>query len=349
MKISAYAALNPKSQLEHFEIMRRTPGPHDVAIDIHYCGICHSDVHQVSNDWGGGSIFPMVPGHEIAGVVKSVGNAVSKFKVGDKVGIGCIVDSCRSCHSCKSHLEQYCEEGFVGTYNSRERQSKAPTYGGYSKHIVVDENYVLHIPEGLSLDKAAPLLCAGITTYSPLKHWQAGPGKKVAILGLGGLGHVALKLAKSLGAEVSVLSHSPQKEGMAKGFGADKFLVTSNPAHLNKVTNYFDLILCTVSSEIDWNPYLNLLKHDGTFVILGISVAPVAVGSLGLVLKRRNLAGSLIGGIQETQEMLNYCAKHKITPETELIPVTKINDAYNRMIKGDILQRFVIDIATLHA
>jgi len=278
---------------------------------------------------------------------KKIGSSVKQFKVGDRVGVGCIVDSCRECQSCKKHYEQFCDQGMVGTYNSRERATKAPTYGGYSTQIVVDENYVLHIPESLPLEKAAPLLCAGITTYSPLKHWNAGKGKKVGVLGLGGLGHTAVKLAKAMGAEVTVLSHSPRKADIAKRLGADHFYSTADENTFKNSKNYFDIILNTASAELNWNEYIPLLNQDGAFVILGVSVAPIAIGSLGLIFRRRALAGSLIGGIKETQEMLDFCAKHNVTPEIEIIPITKVNQAYDTMSKGDVMNRYVIDIGSL--
>jgi uncharacterized zinc-type alcohol dehydrogenase-like protein len=342
----AYAALNSTKPLGPFSIERRDPGPHDALIDIQYCGICHSDVHQVRSDWGN-SIFPMVPGHEIAGTVVKVGAQVSRFRVGDRVGVGCFTDSCRDCPSCREGLEQYCERGMVLTYNGYEKDGKTPTYGGYSTRIVVDENYVFKIPENLPLDKAAPLLCAGITTYSPLRHWKAGPGKKVAVLGLGGLGHMAVQLAHAMGAEVTVLSHSMKKKADGIRLGADHFLATSEPGTLEKLAGHFDLILNTVSVELDWNAYLNLLKRDGVMVQLGVPTKAPEIQVFNLVLKRRSLAGSLIGGIAETQEMLNFCGQHGIASEIELIPITKVNEAYDRMVRSDVRYRFVIDIGTL--
>lgn len=346
-KAKAYAAASAKQPLAPFTFERRQPGPNDVAIKIQYCGICHSDIHQARDEWGG-SIFPMVPGHEIAGVVQSVGSKVTRYKVGDKVGVGCFVDSCRHCSACERDLQQYCEAGMNATYNSRERDGKTPTFGGYSDHIVVDENYVLRIPSNLPLDKAAPLLCAGITLYSPLSHWQAGPGKKVAIIGLGGLGHMGVKIAKAMGAEVMVLSQSLKKKEDGLKMGAHHFYATSDAATFEKLQNSFDLIINTVSVDMDWNQYLNLLKLDGTLVVVGVPEKPTPVGAFSLIAGRRSLAGSLIGGIKETQEMLDFCGKHSITCDIELIPIQKVNEAYERVIKSDVRYRFVIDMASLN-
>lgn len=341
-----YAALNAKTPLAPFSFERRDPKDHDLVIEIQYCGICHSDMHQARDEWGGSS-FPMVPGHEIAGVVTKLGKNVTKFKVGDKVGVGCFVDSCRHCKNCHDGLEQYCLEGMTGTYNATERDGKTPTFGGYSNQIVVDENYVLRMPNNLSLDAAAPLLCAGITLYSPLMHWKAGPGKKVAIVGLGGLGHMGVKIAHALGAEVTVLSHSLKKEAEGRKMGADHFFATSDPATFEKLQGKFDLIICTVSAQLDWNEYLNLLALDGAMVVVGIPEKAVPVGAFPLVMGRRSLAGSLIGGIKETQEMLDFCGKHNIACDIELIPISKVNEAYERVIKSDVRYRFVIDMKTL--
>jgi len=340
-----YAALSAKSALAPFSFERREPREHDVAIDIQYCGICHSDIHQAWDEWGG-SAFPMVPGHEIAGVVTAVGNKVTKYKVGDKVGVGCFVDSCRKCPQCLKGLQQYCTVGMVLTYNGKDYEG-APTFGGYSEKIVVDENYVLRIPDNLPLDAAAPLQCAGITLYSPLKHWQAGPGKKVAIVGLGGLGHMGVKLAHAMGAEVTVLSQSLKKQEDGKRLGADYFYATSDPATLTKLKKYFDLIICTVSTGIDWNQYLELLKIDGAMVVVGIPDKDVPVNASRLIMGRRSLAGSVIGGIPETQEMLDFCGKNNITCDIELIPIQKVNEAYERVLKSDVRYRFVIDMASL--
>ena len=344
--VKGYAAKGPKTPLTPFTFERRDPRELDVAIDIKFCGICHSDIHQARDEWGG-SIFPMVPGHEIAGIVTQVGSKVTKYKVGDHVGVGCMVDSCRHCSPCESGLEQYCQAGMTGTYNSMERDGKAATQGGYSDKIVVNENYVLKIPSNLPLDAAAPLLCAGVTLYSPLMHWKAGPGKKVAILGLGGLGHMGVKIAHALGAEVTVLSHSMKKMEDAKRLGADHFFATSDPETFTKLAGTFDLIINTVSAEIDWNQYLGLVKLDGTMVVVGVPEKPTPVHSFSLIGGRKSLAGSGIGGIKETQDMLDFCSKHNITCDIELISADKINEAYERVLKSDVRYRFVIDMATL--
>lgn len=342
----AYAAPSSTKPLRPFQFERRDPGPQDVQIDIKFCGVCHSDIHQARDEWGG-SIFPMVPGHEIVGVVRRTGAKVTKFKAGDKVGVGCFVDSCRDCQSCHEGLEQYCEHGMTATYNGLERDGKTPTYGGYSSQIVVDEDYVLKIPDNLPLDAAAPLLCAGITTYSPLRHWNAGPGKKIAVVGLGGLGHMAVKLAHAMGSEVTVLSQTLKKQADGKRLGADHFYATADSSTFEMLKGKFDLIINTVSAELDWNRYLNLLKRDGTLVLLGVPPTSPPVQAFSLIAGRRSLAGSLIGGIKETQEMLDFCGRHGITSDIELIAMEKINDAYERMIKGDVRYRFVIDLATL--
>ena len=346
IKTKGYAAPSAKTKLAPFSFERREPKDHDVVIDIKFCGICHSDIHQARDEWGG-SQFPMVPGHEIAGVVKQVGAKVKNFKVGDSVGVGCMVDSCRHCEHCEKDLEQFCQNGMTGTYNSVERDTKIPTQGGYSDKIVVDENFVLKIPKNLPLNAAAPLLCAGITLYSPLMHWKAGPGKKVAIIGLGGLGHMGVKLAHALGAEVTVLSQSLKKQDDAKRLGADHFYATSDPKTFQKLQNHFDLIINTVSAEMDWNQYLSLVKLDGSMVVVGVPEKPTPVSSFALIGGRRSLAGSLIGGIKETQEMLDFCGKHNIVCDIEVIPAEKINEAYERVLKSDVRYRFVIDMATL--
>ena len=343
----AYAAPAANVPLAPFSIERRPVGPHDVLIESKFCGVCHSDLHQVRDEWGG-SIFPMVPGHEIVGRVAEVGAEVTKFKVGDLAGVGCMVDSCRTCPSCQEGLEQYCETtGMVGTYNGREIGTGAPTYGGYSTRIVVDENYVLQVSEKLDLARVAPLLCAGITTYSPLRQWQVGPGHRVAVLGLGGLGHMAVKLAAAMGAEVTVLSTSPDKRADAEALGAHKFVVTKNADELKGVRNYFDFIINTVSAKIDLAGYLNLLRRDGTMILLGVPPEAPQVHAFNLIGKRRRIAGSLIGGIAETQEMLDFCAEHNIMADIELIDMQDINEAYERMLQGDVKYRFVIDLATL--
>ncbi len=342
--IKAYAAQDAHSPLAPFTIDRRDPRADDVEISITHCGVCHSDVHQARNEWGG-SVFPIVPGHEIVGVVTKVGSSVKKFKVGDRVGVGCLVDSCQHCQSCKEGLEQYCDNS-VGTYNAVEKDGSR-TYGGYSTAVVVKESFVLKIPDNLSMDGVAPLLCAGITTYSPLRHWKTGPGKKVAVIGLGGLGHMAVKLAHAMGAEVTILSQSLKKEADGKRLGASAFYATSNPDTFTKLESTFDLIINTVSVELDWNLYLNLLKRDGSMVLLGIPNTAPTVQAPALIFARRSLAGSLIGGIQETQEMLDFCGKHGITSDIELINMNQINEAYERMLKGDVRYRFVIDMESL--
>jgi uncharacterized zinc-type alcohol dehydrogenase-like protein len=341
-----YAAYHAKEALKAFSFERRDVGPHDVLIDIQFCGVCHSDVHQVRDEWGH-SLFPMVPGHEIVGVVNQVGAQVKKFKKGDAVGVGCIVDSCRHCGPCRNHLEQFCEEGMTGTYNSVERESRRPTYGGYANNIIVDENYVLRISPKRPLNATAPLLCAGITTYSPLKHWKVGPGQKVGIVGLGGLGHMGVKFANALGAEVTVFSTSPSKEKDAKKLGAHHFAVTKDPKTFENLREKFDFILNTVSATLDLNQYLGLLRLNGTMVMVGVPEKPETLHTFPLIGRRRSLAGSLIGGIQETQEMLDFCADKGITADVEMISIGEINTAYERMLKSDVKYRFVIDIASL--
>ena len=327
LPVRAFAALSPDKPLQPFTLERRAARPHDVVIDIQYCGICHSDIHQARDEWGGAT-FPMVPGHEITGTVASVGAGVTKYKVGDKVGVGCFVDSCRTCDPCRGGLQQYCDQGMTGTYNSKDRETGVPTQGGYSNRIVVDENYVLRMPSNLPLDAAAPLLCAGITLYSPLKHWKAGPGRKVAIVGLGGLGHMGVKIAAALGAEVTVLSQSLKKKDDAMKMGAKHFYATSDTETFKKLRGSFDLIINTVSAELDWNQYLGLLRLDGALVLVGIPENEVPpVGAYSLIGKRRTLAGSLIGGIQETQEMLDFCGQHGIVCEIEKIAMQDVNKA----------------------
>jgi uncharacterized zinc-type alcohol dehydrogenase-like protein len=345
MSTKAFAAASPKASLGPFSIERRAPRDHDIAIDIKFCGICHSDIHQARDEWGG-SIFPMVPGHEIGGIVIAVGSKVSKFKVGDKVGVGCFVDSCRRCDPCRQGLEQYCTVNLVATYNARENDG-TPTFGGYSEKIVVDENYVLRMPENLPLDAASPLLCAGITLYSPLKHWKAGPGKKVAIVGLGGLGHMGVKLAHALGAEVTVLSQSMRKQADAKRPGADHFHATSDPETFANLNGKFDLVINTVSAEMDWNQYMGLLRVDGSMVVVGLPEKQIPVAAFSLITGRRSLAGSMIGGMPETQEMLDFCGKHNIVCDIERVPIQKVNEAYERVLKSDVRYRFVIEMASL--
>lgn len=346
IQAKGYAAQTAVSELAPWAFERREVGNHDVQFDILYCGICHSDIHQVRDEWGG-SIFPMVPGHELVGKVVKVGAHVTKFKVGDLAGVGCMVDSCRECECCKDGLEQFCASGASMTYNGYEQDKKTPTYGGYSNTFVANEKYVLHVSEKLSLAAVAPLLCAGITTYSPLRHWKVGKGHKLAVLGLGGLGHMAVKFGVAFGAEVTVLSTSPAKEQDAKKLGAQKFVVTSDKAQLQSVQGYFDFILDTVSAEHDLSLYLSLLKHSGTHICVGAPSTPAQVHAFSLIMGRKSLAGSLIGGIAETQEMLDYCAEHNIVSDIELIDIQNVATAYERMLKGDVRYRFVIDMASL--
>ena len=341
-----YAAQNAQSDLKPWSFERREVGPHDVQFDIQFCGVCHSDLHQIKNDWGEG-IFPMVPGHEIVGKVIKVGEHVKKFKVGDLAGTGCLVDSCRTCENCQDGLEQFCLNGMTGTYNSLEQDKKTPTYGGYSNTIVVHEDFVLHISDKLSLAAAAPLLCAGITTYSPLRHWKVGKGHKLAVLGLGGLGHMAVKFGVAFGAEVTVLSTSPTKEADAKELGAHHFVVTKDATQLANVVGSFDFILDTVSAPHDINMYLSLLKTNGVHICVGVPPTPYDLHAFSLIGGRKSLVGSLIGGLPETQEMLDYCAANNIVSEIEIIDIKDIHAAYDRMLKGDVRYRFVIDMATL--
>ena len=343
--VNAYAAQDAVTPLEPFKIERRIVGPQDVQIEIMYCGVCHSDIHQVRDEWGG-SIYPMVPGHEIVGHITKVGDDVKNFKIGDLVGIGCFVDSCRVCPSCLANEEQYCDKGMISTYNGRDK-SGAPTYGGYSTQIVVDEKYTLRVSEKLAIEGVAPLLCAGITTYSPLKHWNIGKGHKVAIVGLGGLGHMGVKFAASFGAEVTVLSTSRSKEQDALNLGAHHFAVTTDIETMKRLQGHFDFILSTISAQHDYNQYLSLLTLNGTLVVVGVPPQPSTVHAFSLIGKRRSIAGSLIGGIKETQEMLDYCAAHNIVSDVEVIKASEINTAYERMLKGDVRYRFVIDIASI--
>lgn len=343
----AYAATSATSPVGPFAFERREADEHDVSIDIKFCGICHSDIHQARNEWGN-SLYPMVPGHEIAGLVTAIGSKVTKFKPGDKVGVGCFVDSCRRCAQCKRGLEQFCSNSPIFTYNCKDNRGNL-MMGGYSERIIVDENYILRIPDKLPLDASAPLLCAGITLYSPLRHWQAGPGKKVAIIGLGGLGHMGVKLAHAMGAEVTVLSQTLKKEADGKRLGADNYFATSDEKTFSKLQNYFDLILNTVSSDMDWGKYLSLANIDGTMVLLGVPEKPVPMGAFPLIGGRRSLAGSMIGGIRETQEMLDFCGKHNTPAEIETIPIQEVNEAYSRILKSDVRYRFVIDMASLKA
>jgi alcohol dehydrogenase (NADP+) len=343
---NAYAVQSATDALAPFSFQRRDVQAHDVQIDILYCGVCHSDIHQARNEWGG-SIYPMVPGHEIVGRVIKTGEQVTKFKTDDLVGVGCFVDSCRECPQCKTGQEQYCEKGMSPTYNGYEQDGKTPTFGGYSTQIVVDENYVLRVSPKLALEGVAPLLCAGITTYSPLRHWNVGKGHKVGVLGLGGLGHMGVKLAAAFGAEVTMLSSSPSKEADAKRLGADRFALTSNPEVFKQYSRYFDFILDTVSAPHDPEKYLETLKTNGALIIVGLPPEPIPVRAHSLVSRRRTVAGSMIGGIAETQEMLDFCADRNITSDVEVIPIQQINEAYERTMKGQVKYRFVIDIASL--
>ncbi|MFI9235114.1 NAD(P)-dependent alcohol dehydrogenase [Streptomyces sp. NPDC053079] len=346
--VHAYAAPAPKAPLERTTIVRRELGAHDILIEVKYAGICHSDIHTARAEWGEGGHFPIVPGHEIAGVVAEVGSAVTRYAPGDRVGVGCFVDSCRECENCRSGLQQYCtgELGNVGTYGATGRDGQV-TQGGYSTHLVADENYVLRIPESIPLDAAAPLLCAGITLYSPLAHWKAGPGKKVAVVGLGGLGHMGVKIAHAMGAEVTVLSQSLRKKEDGLRLGADHYHATSDPATFEELAGTFDLILSTVSAELDLNAYFGLLRTDGTFVQLGLPEHPLPVAAFALVTQRKSFAGSMIGGIPETQEMLDFCGEHGIASDIELIRADQINEAYERVLASDVRYRFVIDAATI--
>ncbi|MGB0972003.1 MAG: NAD(P)-dependent alcohol dehydrogenase [Mycobacterium sp.] len=346
--VTAYAAPSANAPLTQTTITRRDVGDHDVALDIHFSGICHSDLHTVQGEWGDVQ-YPVVPGHEIAGVVTEVGSAVTKFKVGDRVGVGCFVDSCRDCAQCRAGQEQYCDNpGMIATYNSVGRDGQ-PTQGGYSGAIVVDEKYVLNIPDAIPLDKAAPLLCAGITTYSPLRNWKAGPGSRVAVIGLGGLGHLAVKLAVAMGAEVTVLSQSLKKMEDGLRLGASEYRATSDEATYRDLAGRFDLILNTVSANLDLSDYLELLRVDGTLVELGLPEHPMEVPAAALIFGRRSIAGSLIGGIAETQEMLDFCAEHDVTPEIEVIDPDYINEAYERVLASDVRYRFVIDTESLRS
>ena len=346
-KTHAYAAQNAQSPLAPFELERRGLREHDVHIEVMFCGVCHSDLHQARNEWGN-SIYPVVPGHEIVGRVTEVGPGVTRYKTGDLVGVGCLVDSCRTCASCQEGLEQYCENGFVGTYNGTDRVTGETTYGGYSTNLVVDEAFVLRVPDNLDPAAVAPLLCAGITTYSPLRTWGAGPGKKVGIVGLGGLGHMGVKLAHAMGAHVVLFTTSASKVEDGKRLGADEVVISKDPEAMAKHANSFDLLINTVAAQHDLNPFIALLKRDGTMTLVG---APEhdhpSPQVFNLIMKRRRLAGSLIGGIAETQEMLDFCGQHGITSDIEMIPMQQINEAYGRMLKSDVKYRFVIDINSL--
>lgn len=346
IKTKAYAAMSATSPLVPHSFERREPRPDDVVVEISHCGICHSDIHTARGEWGP-THYPCVPGHEIVGKVLRVGKKVRRFKVGDHVGVGCMVDSCGKCPSCKANEEQFCANRTVFTYGSLELDNKTTTLGGYSSHITVKEKFTLKIDKKLPLDRVAPLLCAGITTYSPLKRYKVRKGQRVGVVGLGGLGHMAVKLAKAMGAEVTVFSTSPNKEADAKKLGAKHFVITSNSENFKPLAGRFDLILDTVSAKHDFSPYLGSLKIDGTLVLLGVAPEPNEFASIALIHGRKRLTGSLIGGIKETQEMLNFCAKKKVLSDIELIPAAKINDAYERTIKGQVKYRFVIDAKTL--
>lgn len=345
--VLGYAAQSPTAPLAPFKFTRRSPRPDDVVIEILWCGVCHSDLHQSRNDWGF-SQYPIVPGHEIIGRVKATGEQVTKFKPGDLAGVGCLVDACRECASCLDGLEQYCLEGGVQTYNGVDRHDHTPTFGGYSQSIVVSEDFALHIPDTLDLKGVAPLLCAGITTWSPLRHWQVGPGSNVAVTGLGGLGHMAIKLAHALGAEVTLFTRSPGKEADARRLGADRVIISTDAAQMAAAAGAFDLIIDTVPYEHDINPYMPTLTINGTLVFVGLlgDITPV-LNTVPLILGRRSVAGSCIGGIAETQEMLDFCGEHGITADVEVINMQDINAAYDRMLKSDVKYRFVIDMASL--
>lgn len=345
--VKAFGTEAPETDLQQMNIERRSVTPKDVEIEILYCGVCHSDLHTARNDWGG-TIYPAVPGHEIVGKVSSVGTEVSKFKVGDLVGVGCIVDSCKTCDSCKQDLEQYCLNGFTGTYNGKDKHLKTQTFGGYSEKVIVDEEFVLRIPENLDLAAAAPLLCAGVTTWSPLRHWNVKEGSKVAVVGLGGLGHMAIKLAKGLGASVTLFSRTPEKTADAKELGADEIIISTDGAQMKSVHGKFDLIIDTVPYVHDINPYVATLNISGTLVLVGyLGPLDPFLNSVPMIMGRKSVAGSVIGGIAETQEMLDFCGKHNIVSEIEMISMQDINASYERMLKSDVKYRFVIDMSTL--
>jgi uncharacterized zinc-type alcohol dehydrogenase-like protein len=348
LKTNGYAVKSAESKFEPFEFERRELGAKDVLIEIMFCGVCHSDIHQAHNDWRN-SIYPMVPGHEIVGRVKETGAEVTKFKTGDYAGVGCFVDSCRACENCRQGVEQFCQVHCAQTYNSTEMDKKTQTFGGYSSQIVVDEDYTLKIREQANLAAVAPLLCAGITTYSPLKRFNVRAGQKVGVVGLGGLGHMGVKLAVSMGAEVTVFSTSPTKEQDARDLGAHNFVVTKEAENMKPLAGRFDFILDTVSAAHDLNGYLNLLALNGVMVIVGVPEKPAEVAAFSLIGNNRTLAGSGIGGIRETQEMLDYCAEHNIVSDIEMIPIQKIEEAYERTIKSDVRYRFVIDMQSLSA
>ena len=342
---NGYAAMEAGATLIPFTFERRPLGPQDILIQIRYCGICHSDIHQARDEWGG-SIFPMVPGHEIVGTAVQTGSAVQTVQEGDTVGVGCFVDSCRTCQSCQQGMEQYCDMGMIVTYNGRDNNGE-PTYGGYSTQIVVDQHYVLKIPRNLSIEGAAPLLCAGITVYSPFRHWGVGKGHKLAVVGLGGLGHMGVKIGRALGAEVTILSHSDKKKKEAERLGATDFALTTNDETFSRLSQKFDFILDTVSAPHTADGYLGMLKTDGTLILVGAPNLPTSVGAFSLIFKRRRMVGSLIGGIKETQEMLDFCAEHDLPSDVEVIPIQEVNEAYDRVVSGDVRFRFVIDLESL--
>ena len=345
-RAAAYAATTAGSRLAPYDVERREPGPLDVAIDIQFCGVCHSDIHQARGEWGG-EVFPMVPGHEIVGRVRAVGGQVTRFSVGDQVGVGCMVDSCRECGPCRHDTEQFCERGAAWTYNSTEMDRRTPTLGGYSTHVVVAERFVLRVPAGLDPAAAAPLLCAGITTYSPLRQWNCKPGDRVAVSGLGGLGHMAVKLAGAMGAEVTVMSTSAAKRADARRLGAHGFELHGDEEAARRLAGRFDLVLDTVSAPHDYGQLLRLLRPFGAMAIVGVPPAPTTLHALSLIGGNKRLAGSLIGGIAETQEMLEFCGTHGVVSDVEVIPIDRVNEAYERVVRGDVRYRFVIDIASL--
>ena len=345
-EVKAFGTEAADAQLQQLNIQRRNPTPHDVEIEILYCGVCHSDLHTARNEWHS-TIYPCIPGHEIVGRVVSVGAHVKKFKVGDHAAVGCMVDSCRECEYCREGLEQYCEEGNTGTYNSPDKHLGTRTYGGYSESIVVDEAFVLSVPANLELAATAPLLCAGITTYSPLKHWRVGPGHKVGVVGIGGLGHMAVKIAKAMGAEVIVFTTSPSKVEDAKRLGADDVALSKEESQMRKYAGKLHFVLDAVSAQHDINAYLNLLRVDGSLALVGAPEHPLPVAAFSLIPYRRSFAGSMIGGIPETQEMLDFCGKHNIVADIEMINIQQINEAYDRLLKGDVKYRFVIDMNSL--
>jgi uncharacterized zinc-type alcohol dehydrogenase-like protein len=345
-KVRAFGTTAAEAVLQQMNINRRDPTPHDVKIEILYCGVCHSDLHTVRNEWHS-TIYPCVPWHEIVGKIISIGDRVTKFKVGDLAAVGCLVDSCRECENCKDGLEQYCESGNTGTYNSPDKFTGTQTYGGYSESIVVDESFVLRVPANLDLAATAPLLCAGITTYSPLKHWKVGPGQKVGVVGIGGLGHMGVKLAKAMGAEVIVFTTSPSKAEDAKRLGADEVVLSKDEQQMQRYAGKLDFVLDTVSAQHNINAYLKLLRVNGSLALVGAPEDPLSVAAFSVISNRRSFAGSSIGGIAETQEMLDFCGQHNIVSDIEMINILQINEAYERLLKADVKYRFVIDMASL--